>query len=672
MRYAKAVIENRSRHTDTLFTYRVPDTVQAGDVIRVPFGKGDKQKRAFVFSVSAEPDLEPEKIKDALGKDEVLYLTEEMRETCLWMRQRYGITYLEAVRCFIPPGKKAREGKEKRPLEKSDAEAQAIEKLTEEQRAACARIFRAIDEGRQKNFLIHGVTGSGKTEIYLQATARTLAAGRNVIILVPEIALTKQMTARFIGRFGKEQVAVLHSSLTGRERFDEWVRIRSGQARIVIGARMAVFSPLDEIGLIVMDEEHEATYKADMSPKYETVDIAIKRLLYGKGILLCGSATPSVTSYRRAEEGIYELIELKKRYNEVRLPAIQLVDMREELKQGNRGVFSGALYRGIAEEIQAGRQAILFLNRRGYSNYMTCATCGATVTCPDCGIPLTYHKSDNAGVCHYCGRKFRLPKECPDCGSPYIRYVGIGTEQLEELTRDLFPEARVARLDLDTAKGGRSISRILNDFAAGKTDVLIGTQLVAKGLDFRNVGLVGVVQADTTLNIPDYRSAERTFQLITQVAGRAGRGDREGRVIVQTLQPENPAVQAACAYDYQRFYRDEIRFRGMMGYPPFTDLVLCETVYEKEQDARRYAEEFCVYMKGKAQAMKERPEVYDPRPSYLTKTRKNAGSMRYDVLIKAPRGARNEVIYHVRRFAGHLVKTTSGSLLIDVNPYGML
>ena len=432
---------------------------------------------------------------------------------------------------------------------------------------------------------------------------------------------------------------------------------------------MAVFAPLENLGLIVMDEEHESTYKADMSPKYETVDLAIKRLSYYGGILLAGSATPSVVSYERAREGIYKLIKLDKRYNEVKLPQIEIVDMREELKGGNSKAFSSRLHEAMKEELAEKRQTILFLNRRGYANYITCNTCGNTLTCPDCGISLTYHKKENAGVCHYCGRKFRVPKNCEACGSKYIRFIGLGTEQLEEQTKEIFPEARVDRLDLDTAKGGRQVGRILNDFAEGKTDILIGTQLVAKGLDFRNVGLVGVAMADTTLNIPDYRSQERTFQLITQVAGRAGRGDREGKVIVQTLEPDNSAILAAANYDYERFFEEEIRYREMMNYPPFTNIVVVEAISKNHDKALWVIEEWDKYIGKKWPKEGSGPEIFSPKLSETPG--QGSTGFRYYSMIKCGREYRNQLIYEVMRFRKALLERERDvSFIVDVNPYG--
>ncbi|MGN1414324.1 MAG: primosomal protein N' [Anaerovoracaceae bacterium] len=675
MRYADVIIDNKSRHTDSLYTYKTEDAaVKAGDRVRIPFGSYNKERAGYVYRIRSEEEGEvslncpTEKMKTILGVDDSLPLTEEIMTTAGWMKQRYGITYWDCVRCFIPAGGPAREGKEKEPYQGLAGHYEKPEALTEEQQAAVDRIGSAIDDGRQENFLLHGVTSSGKTEVYMEAIDRCLAQGKTAIMLVPEIALTTQMIDRFAGRFGKENLAVMHSKLTRRERYDEWQRIRRGQARIVVGARMGVFSPLENIGIIILDEEHEATYKADMTPKYETVDVALKRLKYYDGVLLLGSATPSVVSYQRCKEGIYQLLELKERFNQTPLPEVEIVDMREELKAGNLTIFSRALFRSMKETLEAGQQIILFQNRRGYSSFISCRECGTAMKCPKCGISLTYHKGWDRAVCHYCGRKFPVPKTCPECGSRYIRYFGIGTEQVEEATEKFFPEAAVDRLDLDTVKTRKDLDRILDQFASGETKILIGTQLVAKGLDFRNVGLVGVIAADVTLNIPDYRSTERTFQLVTQVAGRAGRGDRQGRVIVQTYEPDNYALKAAKNHDYEGFFRQEIRLRQFMDYPPFTDLIMVNFTSAEEATALGAAERCSVYMEH-AIGTENANQVLAPKVAIHFK----GEDFRYYILIKCPRGSRNQYIYYLGNFSQILLREKIDcNMNLDVNPYSTL
>lgn len=668
MIYINAAIDNKSKYTDSLFTYKAPDCIETGDLVIVPFGKNNNEKTAVVCEIAVKPDCPEEKIKEIACIKEKGFLTEEMVKTALWMKQRYGIKYHDAFRCFIPGGKPPRPGKEKTPYKDVESSYTEPEKLTQEQQQACDTISEAIHSGRQESFLIHGVTSSGKTQVYMEAIAEALNMGRSSIMLVPEISLTKQIIENFAGRFGKNNVAVLHSKLTPRERHDEWRRIRRGEAKIVIGARMAVFAPLEKIGVIVMDEEHEASYKADMTPKYDTVDIAMKRLVYHKGVLILGSATPSVASYFRARQGIYKLITLTERYNRTPLPMISVADMRKELKEGNTTIFSRELYSSMEEELKSGGQVILLQNRRGYSNFVSCRECGKAMKCPKCGISLTYHKIRSALVCHYCGRTFPLPDKCPDCGSRYIRHFGVGTEQVEEAVKKHFPDASVDRLDIDSLKTRRDLDRILGDFGRRKTDILIGTQLAAKGLDFDNVGLVGIIAADMGLNIPDYRSAERTYQLITQAAGRAGRGLKQGKVVIQTYEPDNYAIRCAAGNDYDRFYNIETNNRKIMDYPPFTDLIMVNFTAADEKQAaeclgncRKYIQELQnEYGRLKSAVM------LSPRTAVNFK----GEDKRLYMLIKCPKGERNKYVFYLESFKKKLIdEGIACSMDLDINPY---
>ena len=668
MIYINAAIDNKSKYTDSLFTYKAPDCIETGDLVIVPFGKNNNEKTAVVCEIAVKPDCPEEKIKEIACIKEKGFLTEEMVKTALWMKQRYGIKYHDAFRCFIPGGKPPRPGKEKTPYKDVESSYTEPEKLTQEQQQACDTISEAIHSGRQESFLIHGVTSSGKTQVYMEAIAEALNMGRSSIMLVPEISLTKQIIENFAGRFGKNNVAVLHSKLTPRERHDEWRRIRRGEAKIVIGARMAVFAPLEKIGVIVMDEEHEASYKADMTPKYDTVDIAMKRLVYHKGVLILGSATPSVASYFRARQGIYKLITLTERYNRTPLPMISVADMRKELKEGNTTIFSRELYSSMEEELKSGGQVILLQNRRGYSNFVSCRECGKAMKCPKCGISLTYHKIRSALVCHYCGRTFPLPDKCPDCGSRYIRHFGVGTEQVEEAVKKHFPDASVDRLDIDSLKTRRYLDRILGDFGRRKTDILIGTQLAAKGLDFDNVGLVGIIAADMGLNIPDYRSAERTYQLITQAAGRAGRGLKQGKVVIQTYEPDNYAIRCAAGNDYDRFYNIETNNRKIMDYPPFTDLIMVNFTAADEKQAaeclgncRKYIQEL-----QNEYGRLESAVMLSPRTAVNFK----GEDKRLYMLIKCPKGERNKYVFYLESFKKKLIdEGIACSMDLDINPY---
>lgn len=665
MNYVNLVIDHKSRYTDELYTYGSSIPLEIGTRVVVTFGRGKTEKYAYVFEENLEPKIEKSKIKEIIRIDETLSLTKEMVDTIKWMRQRYGIKFIEGIRCFVPSGKPASKGKEKEPYKSLVVKDEPEKILTEEQNIALDEIYKGIDENIFRGFLLWGVTGSGKTEVYIKSIEKVLKLGKTAIMLVPEITLTKQVIERFISRFGKSAIAVLHSKLTTRERYDEWIRIRKGEAKIVIGARAGIFAPVENLGIVILDEEHESTYKSDQTPKYETVDIAVKRLMINKGTLILGSATPSVVSFQRAKEGIYQLLEMKDRYNKVPLPSIDIVDMKKELKFGNDTMFSNRLYLEIKHTLEKGEQVILFLNRRGYSTFISCINCGSGLKCPDCNISLVYHKHDSSAVCHYCGKRFSIPDKCPSCGGNEFRYFGIGTEQVEEFTKETFPEYEVERLDLDTGKSKREINRIINNFGSGKSRILIGTQIVAKGLDFKNVGLVGVISADVSLNIPDYRSAERTFQLVTQVSGRAGRGNKQGKVIVQSFSPENFALVAAAKYDYLDFFKQEIRLRNYMNYPPFSDLICVEFTSIKEELAQQIANSCLNYLKGSELEGSE--NIFSPK---LSESFRNSDSYRYHILIKCPRGHRNNYIHYIRFFRKQIINNKVDCVItIDVNPY---
>ncbi|MBQ6382691.1 MAG: primosomal protein N' [Clostridia bacterium] len=462
--------------------------------------------------------------------------------------------------------------------------------LTDGQQEALGEILPAIRKGRGA-FLLHGVTGSGKTEVFLAAARKTLEMGKSAIILVPEIALTPQMVSWFRGRFG-ERSAVIHSRLSAGERYDEWRRIRRGEARIVIGARSAIFSPIRELGLIVIDEEHESSYLSDRHPRYDARAVAEMRCGREGAALVLASATPSMLSFARARRGDYMLLEMPYRVNRRPMPEVELVDMRRELENGNRTVLSRSLREALKACAERGEQAMLLMNRRGYNAFISCRACGYVVKCPQCDLSMTYHVGSGSSVlqCHYCGNRAAVPEKCPECGSPHIRYFGAGTQKVEEEVSRLLPGVPLGRMDLDTTGGKDGHGKVLEAFRSGKTRVLIGTQMIAKGLDFPQVTLVGVIAADLTLNLPDYRSRERTFQLLTQVAGRAGRGALPGKVIIQTYKPDDPVLGYAARQDYRAFFEDEFRRRRTALYPPFTMLARLLAESPREEAAESAAE----------------------------------------------------------------------------------
>ena len=443
------------------------------------------------------------------------------------------------------------------------------------QQRAADEMISALRSGGGR-FLLHGVTGSGKTEVYIRLIRSVLADGKGAIVLVPEIALTPQMVGWFHARFGAD-AAVIHSRLSAGERFDEWERIRRGEARVVIGARSAVFAPVEKLGAVIVDEEHEGAYQSEKRPRYDAREIAWRRCETNGGVLVLGSATPSIASYMRVMPGVkpqnrLTLLELTERVLGRKMPECHVVDMRRELEMGNHGIFSAELVKELRACTESGKQTMLFINRRGHSTFVSCRACGHVEKCAFCDVAMTYHQSDGRMHCHYCGQSKEPPTTCPECGSSFIKYFGAGTQRVEEEVRKLLPGVPVARMDVDTTQGKDGHLKLLEAFRKGETRVMVGTQMIAKGLDFPNVTLVGVVAADTTLNLPDYRSAERTFQLITQVAGRAGRADSPGRVVIQTYTPDHYAIRCAVKQDYRTFYHTEAGYRKRALYPPYTVL----------------------------------------------------------------------------------------------------
>ncbi|VDG19804.1 primosomal protein N' [Lactobacillus sp.] [Lactiplantibacillus mudanjiangensis] len=454
------------------------------------------------------------------------------------------------------------------PYATADIQATKPWTLNDEQQVAVDQITAAVNQPATTTFLLEGVTGSGKTEVYLQSIAAVLAQGKTALMLVPEISLTPQMVQRVKGRFGKA-VAVLHSGLSSGEKYDEWRRIKRHEAQVVVGARSAVFAPLDNIGLIIMDEEHESSYKQDDAPRYHARQVALWRSQYHHCPVVLGSATPSLESRARAEKGVYQRLVLADRVNKRPLPKVSIIDMKNELQKHAESNFSQALLVALQDRLDRHEQSVLMLNRRGYSSFVLCRDCGFVLKCPNCDISLTLHMDTHTMKCHYCGHEEAIPRVCPNCHSRQIRYYGTGTEKVEEELRDLLPDARIIRMDNDTTRKKGAHAKLLTRFGSGEADILIGTQMIAKGLDFPNVTLVGVLNADTALGLPDFRASERTFQLLTQVSGRAGRAEKTGHVYIQTFNPDHYAIRFAQHHDYEGFFKYEMRMRHQGGYPPY-------------------------------------------------------------------------------------------------------
>ena len=628
---AEVIVDIAHSEVDRIFDYVCEEGVLPGMRVTVPFGRS--VTTGFVMRVKEESSLPPEKLKEVYRVlDDVpalnaeclaladkltrryrcpkalvlrLFLPAEMRTGKVSERYKTVVSFIGDID-FIPP--RARRQRELAAFLMENGEADsgplreafggAVKALEERgmlhlerrrvfrdpyeslQKSAPVRPLTPAQEGAVETIehtfktvtLIHGVTGSGKTEIYLTLIAHALEEGRSAIFLVPEISLTPQMFSQLRARFGAN-CAILHSGLSAGERFDEWERLRSGDAKIAIGARSAVFAPLENIGVIVIDEEHDGSYSSESTPRYNTFDVAYLRAKHNGCKLVLGSATPSVETYRRAKEGEFELITLPERINRRPMPEVQLVDMRREVKRGNPSPFSAVLKEKLEACLARGDQAILFLNRRGYSQTVICRDCGYVAKCEHCDVSLTYHSEENCLKCHYCGTKYHMLSACPQCGSVHINYVGTGTQRVERELKKLYPSARILRMDNDTTSGKEGHLKILQRFTAREADILVGTQMVAKGHDFPFVTLVGILDADMSLHFPDYRSGERTFQLVTQVAGRSGRAENRGEVVLQTYDPDNYILRYAASYDYEGFYEHEIGMRAAMAFPPFARIV---------------------------------------------------------------------------------------------------
>ena len=631
--FAEIVINNESFSTDMLFTYKIKkDTkVSIGQRVRVPFGNYKTMPDGFVINIKNEFDGDMEKVKEIGMVLDEIYFDSSGVDLIKELRKRYLASYLDGVKLLIPKdvlkgmnfkikevlySGKALEGNFKGERYSliydrvKENEGKLIRNDLKKEGFSVSSVntmikhgyLKLVDEKDQRyniesfkdykepvlnreqkkavktilenkgTHLLHGITGSGKTEVFLYIIKKAIEKNEDSIVLLPEISLTPQMIERFKGRFG-ENISVYHSRLNAGERHDEWHRVRKGKVKVAIGARSALFLPFQNLKNIIIDEEHEKTYKSDMNPKYDAREVAEFMTKSVKGTLILASATPSVETYKKAVDKKISLIELKNRATKSLLPEMEIVDMRRELRSGNKSIFSFKLQEKIREKLEKKEQIILFLNRRGFSSFVSCRSCGYVFECDRCDISLTYHRGGKL-LCHQCGFNKYLPKICPKCKSKYIKQFGTGTERVEMEVKKYFPKAKTVRMDGDTTKGKNSYKIMYDDFKSGRKDILIGTQMISKGLDFKNVTLVGILAADLSLNMPDYRASEDTFQLITQVSGRSGRGDKKGEVIVQTYSPENKAIINAKNYDYDAFYKDEIGIRKALNNPPFS------TIYE--------------------------------------------------------------------------------------------
>lgn len=620
--------------------------VEDKDNVLSEVSRGKKQKQIIEYLLEKDEDVLISEINEKFGNS----------NSSIKSLEEKGFIRLSSRRVYRRPMSALEEKHDKQVV------------LTSAQNAALNKI--ANNTSRNKKFLIHGVTGSGKTEVYMRLCSRILNQDKGVIILVPEISLTPQMVTSFRARF-KGIGAVLHSRLSPGEKLDEWERIRTGEARIVIGARSAVFAPIENLGLIVIDEEHETSYKSETQPRYDAVEVAQFRCAQTDAILLLGSATPTVSRYYQAMNGEYDLLKLPDRVGEAEMPETFIVDMREEFKAKNMSIISRKLKIKLEDCLSRGEKAILFLNRRGYSTHVSCRDCGYVVQCEHCDVSMTYHMSDGKLRCHYCGMEMQPPEICPECGSRYIKYFGGGTQKVAEEVQKMFEGAKILRMDADTTTGKTSHIDILNEFAKEDTQILVGTQMITKGLDFHDVTLVGVIAADTSLYASDYRAVERTFQLVAQVSGRAGRGHKKGDVVIQTYSPDNFAIVNAANHDYESFYAEEIKMREIMLYPPFAYFSRWVFLSEDEQAAKYDAERAFEAMREYLEKHSEAAEgviSMDVAPTQYVRIK---GQYRYQLLIR----------YYMNENGQNALKYFSGldkaavplsHMILEIDPLNMI
>jgi len=546
--------------------------------------------------------------------------------------------------------------------------AKAEVALTNEQEAIVNEVLSCYHSAPEKPFLLRGVTGSGKTEVYAALIAQCLKQGKTAILTLPEIALTPQIVSRFAKRFGKERIALMHSKLSNGEKYDQWRAMRKGELDIIIGARSAIFAPISNLGIVILDESHEQSYRSERRPKYDTYEIALQRQSYWKAILLAGSATPSVESTYEGKCGLRHLMTLSNRFNNAAVPVPEIIDMREELEAGNRSMLSRALFEAIEKRLEQKEQVIIFLNRTGHSTFVTCRSCGFTLDCPNCDITLTYHKHENKMRCHYCQYESYIPKTCPSCGSHYFKQFGVGTEKLEETLKEFFPEARIGRMDRTTTSRKGQFEDIISKVEEESIDILVGTQMVAKGLDFKKVTLVGIISADLLMNMPHFQAGERTYQLVNQVSGRAGRGALRGDVILQTYQPDHYAITSD---DYDAFYEMEIAYRQKLGYPPFRQLVNLVFTSRTEKTASDYAEKSYQYLYRNLlkKDLQKEMELYAVHPALLKKI---DGEYRYQVLIKCDAEHIAYLRYLIDKLQTRFITISDCKINIDLNARNIL
>jgi len=728
---AEVIVDISTSEIDKIFDYTIPPelNLSRGDRVKVPFGR--QQTEGFIVNIKESTDCSHPLKPVTAKLDEFTPILPEMLDLMWKMSRENNLRLVDVLRLFIPAmmrGGRIREikrhfvtlaegvdcetamsalkanavnqrailstlasggewaatlgeeygfsaisalaekglitvsevTKRRKPFLKPLQDKKVV--LLPEQRAAVESVMR----GEKDTNLLFGVTGSGKTEIYLECIGEVIEKGQSAIMLVPEISLTPQMMGRFRARFG-DKVAVLHSGLSDGERYDEWLRLLRGEAVIAVGARSAIFAPLKKVGIIIIDEEHDGSYVSESNPRYVTYDVATFRRAYHGAKLVLGSATPSLETFKMAKEGSIGLIPLRNRVNGTKMPEMKIVDMCAELRSGNNGILSETLFDELARTLKEGNQSMVFLNRRGFASFMICRKCGKVMKCDDCDVSLTWHKEDNLLKCHYCGRPYVVPDKCPDCGESDMRLGRVGTERVIEEIKRRLPNARTLRMDKDTTRKKGSYDEILSAFRMGEADILVGTQMIVKGHDFPNVTLVGILDADMSLYYEDYHSAERTFQLVTQMSGRAGRADKEGLVILQTYSPRHYIFGFARDNDYEGFYRKEINIREVTAFPPFTKIVRILALSEEEERALALTKE----MLAKVRAyQKEHPERFVAVAGMKSPVRKIENKYRYQIIMRLKREKEQEVLQAIYEIVNGQDKRNA-SIFVEVNPQNM-
>ncbi|MGN0436588.1 MAG: primosomal protein N' [Wujia sp.] len=661
-RYADIIIDISHEAIDRTFQYIIPEAlyeeVQVGIQVQVPFGNSNALRKGYVIDITEKPAFDPERMKEIVGiPDLSLKMEGRMIILAKWMRDNYGSTMINCLKTVMPVREKVRKTKQRTQEAEYHLEERNIN-LTEKQNALVQEFVKDRQDGAYNTYLLHGITGSGKTEVYISCIKNVINEGKQTILLIPEIALTYQNVARFKGHFG-DRVAIINSKQSKGEKYQQLLKAKNHEVDVIIGPRSALFTPCDKLGLIIIDEEHDGAYKSDYAPKYHARETAIELARLSGASVILGSATPTIASYALAKLGTYKLWELPERPDGRELSEVKLVDLREELRLGNRSIISKELKDRIEECLNKNEQIMLFINRRGYNSFVSCRACGEAIMCPKCDVALALHGKEQL-MCHYCGYTVKAPTECPSCHSKLIGGFGTGTEKVEAEINRLFPGARTIRMDKDTTTRKGAHGDILSSFLNHEADILIGTQMIVKGHDFANVTLVGVILADLSLFANDYRAGERTFDLLTQAAGRAGRGDKSGVVVIQTYQPDHYAICAAAKQDYEGFFNMEMSYRRLMKYPPVYNMVVILITSKDYDSACRVSEE----IKLKLENFEKEMRIVGPSDATIARINDIHRRVLYVKLDKLDR------LTDIREIIDNY-EEDSVALAVDVNPINM-